>query len=64
MTVRQQFGPQVVALAHFMRDPDAPFDMVPFLEEVDRRWPGLSFRDFFGACVLAEALAMKVEGTA
>jgi hypothetical protein len=64
MTVRQRFGPHVIALADFMRDPDAPAAMVPFLEEVDRRWPGLSFRDFFGAAVLAEVLAMKTEGSA
>jgi hypothetical protein len=54
----------VIALAHFMRDPGAPAEMVAFLEEVDRRWPGLSFRDFFGAAALAEALALKTEGSA
>ena len=64
ITVHYRFGPHVIALTHFMRDPDAPVEMVPFLEEVNRRWPGLSFRDFFGAAVLAEALAMKTEGNA
>ena len=54
----------VIALAHYMRDPAAPFDMVPFCREIDRRFPGLSFRDFLSAAVLAEAMAMKVEGHA
>jgi hypothetical protein len=56
---RRTFGPHVIKLAYFIRDTEmAPADTVEFLTEVDRRWPGLSFRDFLGACVLAEALAM------
>jgi hypothetical protein len=54
----------VIALAHYMRDPTAPFAMLPFCREIDRRFPGLSFRDFLSAAVLAEAMAMKVEGHA
>jgi hypothetical protein len=42
--------------------------MSTLFEEVDRRWPDLSFHDFVGAVVLAEflaeAMAMKPEGTA
>lgn len=65
-TIRHlRFGPPVIEIAYFLVDTKmAPADTVPFLEEVDRRWPGLSFRDFLGACVLAEALAMRTEGDA
>ena len=58
----QRFGRNVEALARFMAG--APADSLAFLIEVDRRWPGLSFRDFMAATVLAEALVMKCEGTA
>jgi hypothetical protein len=62
---RCSFGPHVIRLASFLRDSKVPpDDVVGFLHEVDRRWPGLSFRDFLGACVLAEALAMQPRGRA
>jgi hypothetical protein len=66
MTVYYRFGPHVIALAHFLADTDEvpANEGVRFFEEVDRRWPGLSFRDFVGAAVLAEAMAMKTEGSA
>jgi hypothetical protein len=32
--------------------------------EIDRRWPGLPFRDFARAARLAETLLLKVEGIA
>jgi hypothetical protein len=63
--IHHRFGSHVIALAHFLADTEvAPTDTVAFLIEVNRRWPGLSFRDFMGAAVLAEALAMKTEGNA
>jgi hypothetical protein len=59
------FGPHVIALAHFLRDARfATMDTVPFLIEVRHRWPGLSFDEFVGACILAEALAMQPRGHA
>jgi hypothetical protein len=58
------FGPHVPALARFMATTAATADSVALLVEIDRRWPGLSFRDFMGAAVLAEAFVMKTEGTA
>jgi hypothetical protein len=57
---QNNFGPHVIAIARFLANTEvAPEDTVAFLIEVNRRWPGLSFRDFMGAAVLAEALAMK-----
>jgi hypothetical protein len=59
------FGPPVVEVAHLLAD--APYAMenhVAILHEVDRRWPGLSFWDFIGAVVLAEALTLRPEGRA
>jgi hypothetical protein len=32
--------------------------------EIARRWPGLSFRDYVGATVLAYAIVMPTEGNA
>jgi hypothetical protein len=61
MTVHYRFGPPVIALAHFLADTD---EVPDFFEKADRRWPGLCFRDFVGVAVLAEALAMKTEGSA
>jgi hypothetical protein len=60
------FGPHVIRLAYFIRAyPElSPTGMVPFFEEIDRRWPGLSFRDFMGAAALAEMLAMQPRGRA
>ena len=64
--IHRRFGPHVIAIARFLADTDdvPAREVVRFFEEVDRRWPGLSFRDFLGAAVLAEALAMKTEGNA
>ena len=39
-------------------------DPTQALEAINRRWPDLSFRDFWGAYVLAQALAMPTEGRA
>ena len=58
------FGPQVIEIACFLAPEIGHVDTVSLFEEVDRRWPELSFRDFLGAAVLAEALAMKTEGSA
>jgi hypothetical protein len=58
-----RFGPHVVKLAQFLA---AEFggDLVEVIVEVDRRYPGLSFHDFMGATVLAEAIALKPQGRA
>jgi hypothetical protein len=62
---RPIFRPHVIAIAHFLCDSEVPPDeVIRFFEEVDRRWPGLSFHDFVGAARLCEALVMKVEGNA
>jgi hypothetical protein len=59
------YGPTVIEIAHFLADaPYATENHIDVLYEVDRRWPGLSFRDFLGAAVLAEALAMEPKGRA
>ena len=55
------FGPRAIEVAHFLpshigREP--PFDL---MEQIDRRWPGLSFRDFVGAVVFTESLALRPE---
>jgi hypothetical protein len=60
----QRFGPHVPEIARFLAEAGATADSVAFLVEIDRRWPGLSFRDFLGAAVLAEAFALKTAGTA
>jgi hypothetical protein len=54
----------VIAIARFLAPEIGHGDTVALFEEVDRRWPDLSFRDFVGAAVLAEALAMQPRGTA
>jgi hypothetical protein len=59
-----RFGPSVPAVARFLASTIEPADSVAFLVEINQRWPGLSFRDYLGACVLAAALVMKVEGNA
>jgi hypothetical protein len=60
----QRFGPHVPALARFLAEAGATADSVALLVEVNQRWPNLSFRDFMGAAVLAEAFALKTAGTA
>jgi hypothetical protein len=65
MTKPHTFGPKAIAVGNFLAHTDIPgADTADFLEEIDRRWPDLSFRDFWGAFVLALALRMKTEGKA
>ena len=59
---RHTFGPRAVEVGHFIAYADVPGDTVDFLEKINRRWPDLTFRDFWGAYVLALALAMQTEG--
>jgi hypothetical protein len=63
----QTFGPQAIAVGHFLTAeagliPDD--DVLAALAEIRKRWPALSFRDFWGAAVLAQALALKPRGSA
>jgi hypothetical protein len=58
------FGPQVIEIAKFLVPLIPCGDAVSVFQEVDRRWPELSFRDFLGAAVLAEALALESRGRA
>jgi hypothetical protein len=61
----ERFGPHVPAIARFIAtgafEPDQTLSL---LEEINCRWPNLSFRDFFGARVLAAAMRMETEGNA
>lgn len=61
---RHTFGPRAVAVGQFLAYADVPGDTSDFLEEINRRWPGLSFRDFWGGYVLAASLARETEGSA
>ena len=62
---RRVYGPHVIKLARFLQETATPpGDVVNLLVEIDRRWPGLSFNDFVGAAVLADALAMQTEDNA
>jgi hypothetical protein len=61
---RRNFGPCVAELARFMASTIELADTLSLLTEIDRRWPGLSFRDFMAANVVAAAMTMKVEGRA
>jgi hypothetical protein len=63
-TPHRDFGPHVATLARFMATTAVTADSLSFLTEIDRRWPGLSFRDFMAARVLAAALVMQTEATA
>jgi hypothetical protein len=63
-TPQRNFGPDVQALARFIATTAAPADSVALLVEINRRWPGLSFRDFMGARVLAAAWGMETWGRA
>ena len=62
--VAYKFGPQVIEIARFLIPLIAHCDTVSLFQEVDRRWPELSFRDFLGAAVLAEVLALEPRGRA
>jgi hypothetical protein len=57
-----RFGPRAIEVGHFLIRADVDGDTRDFLAEINRRWPDLSFRDFWGGYVLAEALAIKTEG--
>jgi hypothetical protein len=46
------------------RQRSSPTETVDFLEEIDRRWPRLSFCDYAGAVVLGEAFVATVKGCA
>jgi hypothetical protein len=56
------FGPKAIAVGRFLAYADVPGNTADFLEAIDRRWPDLSFRDFWGAFVLALALRTETEG--
>jgi hypothetical protein len=60
------FGPRAIAVAHFLRCAGATptDDTIALLAEIDHRWPQLSFHDLHGAAVLANALALKPQGSA
>jgi hypothetical protein len=63
--MRYRYGPHVIDDARFLAG--APYTTehhIAVLHEVNRRWPGLSFSDFIGAVVLAEAAALQPEGRA
>jgi hypothetical protein len=59
-----KFGLHAPAVAHFLMHGDVPGDTRHFLAEINRRWPDLSFRDFLGAYMLADALLWKTKGSA
>jgi hypothetical protein len=61
--IPHRFSPRAVEVGRFLAYGDAA-DTRAFLEEINCRWPDLSFRDFWGAYVLAEAVAWKPEGKA
>jgi hypothetical protein len=63
-TREYKFGPHVIEIASFLAPLLTHTDTVSLLEQVDHRWPELSFRDFFGAAVLAEAIALEPRGQA
>ena len=59
-------GPAAIAVGHFMVAVDVvPDDSVlDVLAEIHERWPDLTFKDFFGAGILAQALALQPRGSA
>jgi hypothetical protein len=61
---RHTFGPRAIEVGRFLAYADVPGGTADFLAEINRRWPDLSFRDFWGAYVLAESLAWKPEDSA
>jgi hypothetical protein len=52
------FGPRAIEVAHWLAPRIYREDTVDLLEQINRKWPELSFREFWGAAVLAEALAV------
>jgi hypothetical protein len=59
----ERFGPNAQALGLFLARQLGPLDLET-LREIDRHFPGLSFRDFVGAHILAAALVMPTGGRA
>jgi hypothetical protein len=59
----ERFGREVPAIARFIASQVAPFDPAA-LQQVDRHFPDISFRDFMAAVVLAAALVSPTEGRA
>jgi hypothetical protein len=64
MIPRHEFGPTAIAVGHFLAFADVLGTTIDFVEVMNRRWPDLSFRDFWGAFVLAESLAWMPKGSA
>jgi hypothetical protein len=61
----ERFGRDVHAIARLLAEAETGgIDTFTLLTEIDRRWPGLPFRDFLGAHVLAVALGMETRGNA
>jgi hypothetical protein len=60
------FGPPAIAVAKFLVAEGLPpsDSIIAALHEIHRRHPALSFRDFMGAAVLAQALSLDPEGSA
>jgi hypothetical protein len=59
---RHTFGRRAIAVGDFIAYADVKGDTIDFLEAINRRWPDLSFGDFWGAVVLAQALLQETEG--
>jgi hypothetical protein len=57
-----KFSPRAIEVGRFLAYGDVEGDTRDFLAEINRRWPDLSFKDFWGGYVLAEAVAWKPEG--
>jgi hypothetical protein len=51
MSVRRCFRPHVIEIARFLAPLISCCDTVSLFEEVNRRWPNLSFSDFLGAAL-------------
>jgi hypothetical protein len=55
----------VLEIVRFLLDASfLPLETVKFFQEIDRRWPGLSFADFVTATRLAEAIALRPRDSA
>ena len=46
---RHTFGPREIAVGRFIAYADVAGDTADFLEATNKRWPDLSFRDFWAA---------------
>jgi hypothetical protein len=60
------FGPEAVKVAYHLRHAGLTpgNDVIALLEQINRHHPSLTFRDFWGATVLAQALALAPQGSA